>query len=425
MNPEPRTYQDAATVGACMAALAISDAVAIIHGGPGCPTKSVQLLEHHGPMGANQRVVCTRVSEADLVLDPAAPVLQMMHFVARQGPPGLALVTSAAFVEAAGLDHERISPDVQAQFGIPCVYVQAPDTAGDIFDGYDMALASLVARFSGPQASEGQGGGRVNLAGYLFDRPLAEHTGNLDELRRTLAALGLSLNVTLLDGSPVSALGGLARAEACLTLPYGRRAGGALAARTGQTRLDLALPMGLGGTRKWVEAVAEAFGVQPRAQAFMAAEEARARSLLREAAPLLSGRRVALFADGAKLDGLLHLCRDLRLRPVLVGVLDGRRGALAGHDLTDVEVLDRPGHYSTADRLQQAAEDRELELVVGTTAEVRQALRFGLTGLEFGFPCEAYRPLFAAPYLGYAGVAAMGTRLVEAAVQGSAARERA
>ena len=416
MSFEPRTLQPPASVGACLAALAIEDAVGILHGGAGCDMKLHTLLHPHDPSGqVHTRVQCTKLRDADLVIDPSARLASMVRAMAERLGSRLAIVTSAGFVEASGLDHARLEAELNQRTGIECVYVYAPDTEGDLFDGYSKALAALAARFGQGGRSGAPVGGRVNVLGYLPDRPLPEHGANLAELGALLGGLGLTANTTFLDGSPAERLRGVADAELSIALPWGREAAHGLHEAHGIPWVDAGLPIGLDATRSFLMRVGEAVGVAPRARALADAGERRVLAAVRSAAEPLHGRRVALFADGPRLKGLLGLCRDLRMVPVVAGVLDGRVEAIDGHGCDPLEILDGPGHPAEADWMKRAAADRSVDLVVGPWPEVSLARRAGLAGLEFGFPCRDWRPLWAVPTVGYAGVLATASRMVEAA----------
>jgi nitrogenase molybdenum-iron protein alpha/beta subunit len=415
MRLEPATYQATASVGACMAGLAVSDGVAVLHGGAGCEVKLHTLLHRGDPSGAvHGRFVCTKIDEARLVLDPGETIVAAVRDAVARTGAGLAVVTAASFVEAAGIDHEHVRAELGRLVAAPAIYVVAPDYAGDLFEGYGRALAAIARRFAGGVGATAGRGGRVNLLGYLFDRPLGEHEGNGAELERLLAGVGLALNVVLLDGARASRLRALGDAELNVVLPGGEAAAEVLGAALGQPRVDAELPMGLGGTASWLAAVARATGRESRATVLIERESARVRALLRQAAEPLVGSRVALFADGAKLRGLLGLCRDLRLVPKLASALDGRTSRCADAAGPDVEWLEDLSLRAAHERLEAAAKRAELDLVVGTAHQAAIARRLGLPALEFGFPCHGYRPLVRSPYLGYEGVLLMATRILEA-----------
>lgn len=418
MTVEPRTYQAPASIGACMAALAIEDAVAVLHGGAGCDIKLHTLLRHHNATGdVHRHVVCTKISQADLVLDPGRLLGRTVSGIVARVGANLAVISSASFVEVAGLDREALQAELDRSVSVPSVYVYAPDFAGDLFDGYSRALAAIAQRFSRGARPSRPTARRANLVGYFLDRPYAEHRANLAEVQSLLARLELALNVTLLDGSPAARLNELADAELSLVLPGGGPAAAVLSETLGHRAVDVPLPMGLKGTRDFLARVGEAVGRLHEAERIASEGEARVSRLLRQIADPLVGRRVAVFADGEKAGGLLSMCRDMRMVPVLAGVLDRRPGSVEGQQLDGIELLVDPGQPTTANAMREVASSRGIDLVIGPAQEVRMARRLGIAALEFGFPCREWQPLYPSPYLGYEGILAVASRALEVVLQ--------
>ena len=410
---EPRTLQAPASIGACMAGLAIEDAVTVLHGGAGCDIKLHTLLRHHNPTGAvHHRVVCTKIAESDLVLNPGQVLSRAALDIARRNRARMVLVTAASFIEVAGIDRERVVEEIEEVLGLPCVYAYAPDFKGDLFDGYARATTEIVRRLLRESPERAERADRVNIVGYVHDRPLGDHSGNMAELRSLLRAIGLAVNAVVLDGSPVSALTDLRAADYVLAFPLGRDAAKLLATEAGQKRIDCPLPIGMQATAAFLSVVGQATGRDVKG--VMADLEGRTRRMLRMVIEPLVGKRVALFSDGQKVAGLAGLCRDLSMRPVLLGILDNRAGLVPEDILDGVEVLKDPGQPTCLARISELARKREVDLVIGPAWEVATAHRAGLAAVEFGFPCKVWQPLHHCPYMGYEGVLAMASRVLEA-----------
>ena len=417
MNFEPQTYQASATVGVCMAGLAVGNAVTILHGGAGCDIKLHTLLNQHNLTGdVHRRVVCTKISEHDLVLDPGEVLLDSVQDIVERNKAHLAVITAASFVEVAGIDWDHILTHLRKKIRIPLVYVQAPDFSGDLFRGYAAAVDALAGYFTGEARQKNPPAGRVNILGYVLDRPGYEHVGNLHEMWRCLAALSLHPNLALLDGGPARRLFTINDAELNIALPGGVKAAETLKDASGTAYLPTGLPMGIEGTKAWIRQIADHTSQGPRGEELIAREEGKVRMMIRQAGEPLVGRRVALFADRAKLEGLLNLCADLKLAPVLAGVLDGTESDDLDTRDWDIEIMPRPGRKTVRNWLKHAAAGREIDLVIGTAAEVNAARQYSLPALEFGFPCIGFQALYPTPYMGFGGTAVMTSRIREAIV---------
>lgn len=416
MRSESRTYQSSASVGVCMAAMATSDAVAVLHGGSGCDVRVHSLLHHHNPTGdPHHRVLCTKVTEPDLVLDPAGLLKGFVHDVIQRTGAKLVLVTSVSFVEVTGMDHDHISQEFREFTEVPVLYVYSPDFTGDLFDGYEKALDVLVDRFSREfSTTTKETSGRVNLLGYLYDRPFGDHEGNVGEMRRCLRSIDLDANVIMMDGGETARLERLAEAQLSVAMPWGLSAARRLEENLGMPSVRTGFPLGIQATGEWLRRTAGATGREDHAGRFIDREEDRVRSLIRQVRSGLSDHQVALFADGHKMAGLLGLCRDLGLRPSIAGVLDGRVDVLGDHGWSDLEVMNDPGQNRIYRRLKEADRDSEIDFVIGTSQEVAAARDLHISAMEFGFPCHGYQALVPAPYFGYEGVLTMTTRILEA-----------
>ncbi|TNF27770.1 MAG: hypothetical protein EP329_19040 [Deltaproteobacteria bacterium] len=408
------TFQASASLGAIMAGLAIDDAVAVLHGGAGCDIKLHTLLHEHDPGGAvHRRLICTKIHEDELVFDPGEKLAQAIKDMSGRLDAGMALVSTATFIEISGLDRDHVMEQLAELVDIPAVYVYAPDVDGDMFLGYERALTSIAKAFVDRVKPRRERARRVNLVGYFLDREGAEHKANVATVASILRELGGELNVTLLDGSPAASLYGLADAELNVALPLGVKAAKVLKRKLDQRMIALAPPIGSANTAAFVRALAKELDAVDAGEAYIAREEQRVGQLVRQACAPLVGRRVAAFADGERLAGLLGVLRDLRMVPVIAGCLDGRPEHIDTDLWPDVEVMPEPTLNETARRLRRAAEEQDVDLVIGSQHEVDMAGQVGLTGVEFGFPCKRYQALVPMPYWGYDGVLTLAQRILE------------
>lgn len=410
------TFQASASLGAIIAGLAIDDAVAVLHGGAGCDIKLHTFLHEHDPGGAvHRRLICTKIHEDQLVFDPGETLAQAIKDMSGRLDAGMAVVSTATFIEISGLDREHVMDQLAELVDIPAVYVYAPDVDGDMFLGYERALTSIAKYFVDRVKPRHERARRVNLLGYFLDRQGAEHRANIAAAAAMLRALGLELNVTLLAGSPAARLYDLGDAELNVAFPLGVKAAKVLERKLDQRTLELAPPIGTANTATFIRALAAEFGEVDAGEAYIAREEQRIGQLVRQACAPLVGLRVAAFADGERLAGLLGILRDLRMVPVIAGCLDGRPEHIDRSLWSDVEVLPEPTLNETARRLRRAGPDGDgdVDLVIGSQHEVDMGGQVGLKGLEFGFPCKRYQGLVEMPYWGYDGVLTLAQRTLE------------
>jgi|GEM_PF-3388199 len=409
------TFQASASLGAIMAGLAVDDCVAVLHGGAGCDIKLHTLLHEHDPGGAvHRRLICTKIHEDELVFDPGEKLAQAIKDMSGRLDAKMALVSTATFIEISGLDRDHVMEQLAELVDIPAVYVYAPDVDGDMFLGYERALKAIAQAFVDRVKPRHERARRVNLIGYFLDRAGAEHQANIQAAATMLQTLGAELNVVLLDGSPAEKLFDLADAELNVAFPLGVKAARIMKRKLDQRMIELPAPIGTVNTAAFLRGLARELDASEAAEAYIAREEQRVGQLVRQACAPLVGRRVAAFADGERLAGLLGILRDLRMVPVIAGCLDGRHEFIDTDELwPDVEVMEEPTLNETARRLRQAADEQDVDLVIGSEHEVDMAGQVDLTGVEFGFPCKRYQALVPMPYWGYDGVLTLAQRILE------------
>ena len=246
-----------------------------------------------------------------------------------------------------------------------------------------------------------------------------------------IQALGAEPGAIWTSGRALSELEREARHGVCVSLPYGRRAAEVLATRDGADRVDLPLPIGIEGSRRWVEALAERIGDTAQAVAFC---EEEIGALVPELAGLveeqLAGRRVLLIADPPLAKGLTAFLAELGME-VVATLLRRRRPleAEAGSESATYRTTD-PSEHSIREAL--AHEERlggRVDLILASSWEGSHGVELGLPVLELGFPSVNDRPLRPRPTLGFRGAASLVERmarvLAEARVRQRAAARRA
>ncbi|MEM9457774.1 MAG: ferredoxin:protochlorophyllide reductase (ATP-dependent) subunit N [Myxococcota bacterium] len=175
--------------------------------------------------------------------------------------------------------------------------------------GEDTCLAALVPELPTPPADAPPS---LLVVGTLAD-PVE------DLFRRTFDALGIPVSFF-----PSRRFGQLPavgpKTSVLLAQPYLAQTGKALDDR-GAQRLTAPFPLGVEGTRGWLSAAAEAFGVAPALlEQVVAPAERRARRVLARSREMLAGKTVFLFPDSQlELPLARFLHRELAMEPVEVG----------------------------------------------------------------------------------------------------------
>lgn len=309
--------------GVYIAIDALSDAYLIVDG-PYCVFTKAEMQYCHNlrsrllpPIG-HRRVVHTgqvqdREEVKSLSTDRTAQVDGIFAGVCAQPDAGIVLSTTFDFHELVGFPMKEITRRHARPGGPLVAHIPSKSLGGTWLEGYARtceALARAVALRPGK--------GRRNAAaivGYLFDRDEPDHAGNLRELKRLLAGLGLSVESIWLSGGGLSELEAAERAGVVISFPYAREAARIVAKRTGAKLIEVELPLGLSGTERFLKKVAAGSGRRGRAAPLAAAESlAAVRDVQSHALRIIAGREAEILQEDPSLDaGLRELCAELGL----------------------------------------------------------------------------------------------------------------
>jgi len=283
-----------------------------------------------------------------------------------EGTPDEAIATAVASIR----EHDWRSslPADPAAIRGRALPLALPAGAGAWEDGFADALLALARAI--PLGEARPDPGAVAVVGLPVDRLEADRLADVAEVARLLGAIGLRVVASWPSGAASGALAEAASARFVVSLPYGRAAAAALAARTGAAVVDAGLPFGLGGTAAWLRAVGAATGREALAEQAAKRDLDRIVPRLEWVVPLWTlHRRVAFAGDRLLAGPFAAALREL--------------GA---------EAVEWPCPGAAPD------------LVVGPRPVVEAAIASGRPHLEWGFPSPAAHALNPAPRLGFDGV---------------------
>lgn len=453
-KPAPRTAHDRHTLedfalkgmhyakmtGVMAGTHAISDSFLLMHVGVGCKYKTAsQAARHDLAEHPNVREAWTQVSEADLIKGCSERIGPFARAWWERRRSAFMMVVSAYFIELTGDDLRDVIGRVEATLP-DCEMAHVPTRAPNegFFDGYAAVVHEVMKRTPGWSRPPTVARGAATL-GHFFHRYEPDAKADVAQLGALLKAAGLEPGPVLFSGNSYADCKRAAEHRFQLLLPYVANhhdAVGALAGDHGRIVVPVDLPMGVGGTLRFLRTVTAASGGD------VAKVEATARrqgeavlTQVQRYAELLNKAQVAVFADTPLAAGLVTLFQEIGVRVPLVGlrdtngVLGGRAAFLAtlaanGGDPTGVEVLQEPSLRAVRERTV-ALIDQGLSAVIGSSHEIAlfrnlppsMALTMSVPLLETGFPADQHHAVLQVPSFGVQGVAAWAQRLVEALLQ--------
>jgi nitrogenase molybdenum-iron protein beta chain len=207
----------------------------------------------------------------------------------------------------------------------------------------------------------------------------------------------------------------VAEASLVVSLPYGRRAAAALARRLGVPLVETALPFGIDGTTRWIQAVAAATGRQERGRDLVDAELERIAPRLEWVVPaVFRHRTVSFLGDPHLLEGFLDLAIELGLRlgPLVVTAKAQHAQALADR-AAELGIAFEPTREALERHLGAAVREARVDLLV--TNSLGASFLGGPTpAVELGYPSYFTHALHDRPFLGYSGALALASEMANA-----------
>jgi nitrogenase molybdenum-iron protein alpha/beta subunit len=415
--------------GAYLALNAIPDAC-FLGDGPSCIfAKAEQIHGRHDLFSTllscdnAHRVQHTGVNVFNIAGDCEGIIAAALRRTAALPGCGVVFLGAMPMCSIAGTDYDRVLREALAGSHKPAfVMPRRSAISGDWLDGYAGVLEALARGMDLSGARPRRG--RVALVGYLMDRNEGDHWGNLAELERLFAALGLKAASIWLSGRPYEELRRVRQAEVVVSLPHGRAAARILAKRLGVRLIEAELPFGLEASRRFMEQLGRELGRESRAGRVISSELAAVAPRLQWSVPhAFLHRRFAFAGDPHYALGFVEQIEGLGGR-VTDLLLMGQPGHLAADQRRSLE--SRPGAVFEPlpymmGKLCDAVFQGEVDLLVGNGFAFRE-VKPGLKWMEFGFPSECTHFLREEPFLGFQGALAFLSRAANELVKGLVVR---
>ncbi len=418
--------------GVDLAVHAIKDGFLLMHTGVGCKYKTgVQIAQHDWVDHPNRREAWTQVGERHLIRGAGRRIGPYARSWQERRDAGFMVVVSAYFIELTGDDVVSFVEQTAETMTCPMAYVSTAGPNGGFYEGYSQVMleAARALDWSGTPSAPGS----AAIAGMMFHRYEADQQANVSAVRSLVKAAGLESGPMLFSGRPFAELAGAADCGVLILLPYARPHRAALKKLArGRRVVELDLPMGIAGTRRFATELAEARGGDPAPVGALIDRQADTlRPHLAHVRENLQGLSAAVFAEGPWAAGLVTVLHELGIRVRLVGLRESVLGGEEGFRTTvakngatldpGIEIHVRPSLRLVRERMQELIRGGDVQLVLGSAielsslahiADVRSASsRIAL--LETGFPSKDHHAALALPELGLQGTLVWAQRILD------------
>ncbi|RAV02745.1 nitrogenase component 1 [Paenibacillus sp. YN15] len=325
MSQSVEQIRHVCALGAYESVLAIKKAVPIVHSGPGCVSKlMITLGTQNGHQGSGyvggHAIPCTNASEHEVVFGGTNQLRQLITNTFDVIDGDLFVVLTGCTSDIIGDDVGEIARKFKKE-GKPIIYVETGGFKGSNLLGHELLLDAIIDQLLEPQPVEQ---GLVNVWSVV---PYQNTfwAGDIEQLNKLLASIGLKPNVIFGPDSRVEAVRDIPKAQFNLVLsPWiGLRAAEHLQEKFGTPFFHYpALPIGPTETSRFLRAVGEFAGVSPSVvEGVINREENRYYYYLERAADTLLEtrllpRRFITVADSLYALGMARfLTNDLGLIP--------------------------------------------------------------------------------------------------------------
>jgi nitrogenase molybdenum-iron protein alpha/beta subunit len=240
--------------GALSVTTAVTDGITIIHGPDGCAHHNSSLLhalQVDSDIPFAPGILSTSLTETEVIFGGEEALEETIRYAAAREPGALCVLTSCVSA-AIGDDVQAICRDFS---DLPIVVVP---TGGFLGGGFSHGVENALMALS-DLGETGEQNGRVTLIG---EKNLEyEVEANYQEICRLLSLLGVSIELRFVRNIPAAAVRNLGSASVnILRDPSLIPVGNALESRFG-TPFIPAFPVGLEGTRVFLETVGRTLGI--------------------------------------------------------------------------------------------------------------------------------------------------------------------
>jgi nitrogenase molybdenum-iron protein beta chain len=418
----------ACALGAHQSVVAIKRAVPVLHAGPGCGPKIAGLIGQGEGYAGGSTIPCTNTNDNDVVFGGEARLREVLDGALKVIDADLYVVMTGCANDLIGDDAGQIAAEYRSR-GESVVHVETGGFKFSNYAAHERLCAAIVEQYVEPRRDP-KAGLRRGLVNVFASVPYQDPfwIGNLGEIKRLLAGLGLEANLLFgPDSGGLEEWQDIPRAEFNLVIGAwsGLEFAGFLKDKYATPFFHFPyLPIGGKSTSEFLRALGE-YAELNRAsiESFIAVEEEAYYSHVEHIADFilefrygLPRRYFSLLDASYSLGVAKFLLHELGIIPVRQFIVDGtpesyRAGiteafaAISAHRQAPVEFLEDAG--SAHDKIREERGDSRF-LIIGSSWEGQLAEELGADLLVASVPAM-HRLILERGYAGYKG----GLRLAE------------
>jgi len=370
--------------GSTLTAAGIKNALIIFHGIAGCNIEAVHFRSDQIPGGHYVPVIPTGLDENDCINGATDKLLRTLRDTISQAKaknriPDVVFIFTSDATSIIGDDIHLAARTVEEETGVNILALDTPGFEGGIAKGVDLALSSIIERFSSAESDKNSS---VNIvAPYIMGSN--NWNNDIDEMIRLMQAAGININLNLARNISLSEFNNLSKAKLNYIVSAEELSDfETLSGNFGVKTFDLTLPLpvGIANTEEWLLSFATEYGNIEQAKEILVNDQKFIQSQLRFnynfswMSTLMHNKYASILAP-AKYGASLARCLfwDFGIIPCVVGLTAETDRAMDQaiellkplEGSVNITVLKNPTYYEYIN----AAKEAKVDFAVGSAQD--------------------------------------------------------
>lgn len=181
-------------IGAQQTVVAIKRGVPILHAGPGCSSKVSSLIGQGEGYAGGNTIPCTNTSEAEVVYGGEGRLRNVIDGAFKVIDADLYVVLTGCTSDIVGDDVGRVTGEYQAE-GYPIVFAETGGFKSNNYVSHESVVNAIIDQYV--DVFNKGGSKKIGLVNVFATVPYQDPywNGNLEEIKRILEGIGLSVNI--------------------------------------------------------------------------------------------------------------------------------------------------------------------------------------------------------------------------------------
>lgn len=392
-------------LGVFRAMAGIKNVPVIVHSPAGCHW-GVNYLETLSSVSPDAAI--SVLKERDVIFGGDDNLRKILEIVLKRRKSSHIIVLAGSVPCLIGDDYQGILKEYEEECKI--IALECAGFQGKMAVGYELALASLFEWVNEPEVMNANTA--VNLIGLEPD--VIHYRANLNELERILGLIGVGVN-SVVPCRDLTEIQRLANADLNVVLGYGTTLAEKLEERYGMPCLKVGYPIGITGTRNFLQQISSRLGLdQQRLERIVEKETENIRMICKAYEPFLPalyGEPAAVSADSYRALGLSRwLAKEIGMDVKIISITSI---SPFNDNIEDIKKISEKVFIEESwHRFEQALREKKVAVVFGGDMEIDISGKLNIPLVHFSFPNTRRAGLSDTPNLGFKGMLSLLESLI-------------